>query len=112
MPSLWKWFGRERRRDVPQPSWSEVLASADEQAAASAYWQGIDAALGRRGIDKVRAHAALRLVVAYVVCDRASAAVMRSAAVDAQAWPVQVAASQLAAQLERDLGLTAGRHLA
>jgi hypothetical protein len=110
MISLFRRFGPSQH-DLVEPSWDEVLSNADERQAAAGYWQGVTAAMGdKRAIRPASAHAILRLVVAYVVFDRASAAVMRSGAVDERAWGVQVAASQLAAQIERDLGLSPCRH--
>lgn len=96
--------GRPSPPDLPEPAWAEVLANQDERQAASGYWRGITVAMDRKPAAS-NAHAILRLVVAYIVHDRASAAVMRSREVDERAWAVQVTASQLAAQLERDLGI-------
>jgi phage terminase small subunit len=102
------------QRELPEPAWSEVLSNADEHRAAAGYWRSVATALQARGnIDPVNCHAILRLVVAYIVCDRASADVMRSGApVDVQAWNVQLAASQLAGQIESDLGLSPRRRCA
>jgi hypothetical protein len=102
---------RRQSADLTEPSWNEVLASADEQQSATGYWRDVTAALRANGtLGPVLNHAILRLVVAYVVCDRASAAVMRGGVpVDVQAWSVQLAASQLAGQIEVDLGLSPRR---
>jgi hypothetical protein len=110
MISLFRRFGPSQH-DLIEPSWDEVLSNADERQAAAGYWRSVATALQARGnIDPVNCHAILRLVVAYIVCDRASAAVMRSGApVDVQAWNVQLAASQLAGQIECDLGLSTRR---
>jgi hypothetical protein len=98
-------FGTVNRSDLTEPSWREVLASPDEQQSAGAYWREIVAASGASGTP-ARSHTVLRLVPAYVVFDRASAAVMRAGSpVDPHAWAVQLAASQLASQIEGDLGL-------
>jgi hypothetical protein len=103
---------RRQSADLTEPSWEEVLASADEQQSAAGYWREVTAALrANRTLEPVHNHAVLRLVVAYIVCDRASAAVMRSGApVDVQAWEVQARASQLASQIEGELGLSPRRH--
>lgn len=110
MASVFRRFGAPQR-DLDEPSWDEVLSSADERQAAASYWRGVTTALQARGnINPVNCHAILRLVVAYIVCDRASAAVMRSGTpVDVQAWNVHLAASQLAGQIEGDLGLSLRR---
>jgi hypothetical protein len=104
---------RRQSADLTEPSWDEVLINPDERQAASSYWQQVTAALrSNRTLDPVRSHAVLRLVVAYIVCDRASAAVMRAGSpVDTHAWAVQLAASQLAGQIESDLGLSPRRRI-
>jgi hypothetical protein len=110
MISPFRQFGAPRR-ELVEPSWDEVLVSPDERQSATGYWREVIAALRANGtLEPVRNHAVLRLVVAYIVCDRASAAVMRSGApVDVQAWSVHLAASQLAGQIEGDLGLSPRR---
>jgi len=77
------------------------LAALGERQAAGSYWQQVTAALrSNRTLDPVRSHAVLRLVVAYIVYDRASAAVMRGGSpVDGHAWAVQ-AAGALASLIE------------
>jgi hypothetical protein len=111
MRRLWT-FGREPA-PLPEPSWDEVLTSPDERQSAAGYWRDATAAMrANRTLDPIHSHAVLRLVVAYIVCDRASAAVLRSGApVDVQAWTVQQAASQLAGQIESDLGLSTRRQV-
>jgi hypothetical protein len=90
---------RQRPADLPEPSWDEVLTSPDERQAAAGYWRDATAS----------SHAVLRLVTAYLVFDRVSAVNMRGGQIDVQAWNVQLAASQLAGQIEGDLGLSPRR---
>jgi hypothetical protein len=106
-------FGSSRPMELPDPSWDEVLSSSDERQSAAGYWREATAAMrASRTLDPVHSHAVLRLVVAYIVCDRASAAVMRGGSpVDVQAWNVQREAAQLAGQIEGDLGLSPRRQV-
>jgi hypothetical protein len=105
-------FGAATQPDLTEPSWGEVLSAPEERQAAGSYWQQVTAALrANRTLEPKLSHAVLRLVVTYIVCDRASAAVMRAGSpVDTHAWAVQLAASQLASQIEGDLGLSPCRH--
>jgi hypothetical protein len=99
-----------RQQDLVEPSWNEVLASADERQAATSYWSGITSAMRGNGrLKPENAHAVLRLVTAYLIFDRVSAVNMRRGQVDVQAWDVQARASQLASQIEGDLGLSPRR---
>ncbi len=90
---------------LPEPAWDEVMANSDERRAAAGYWRDITTMLGaRRTIDPANGPAILRLVVAYLVADRASAEVLRNAG--ERVWSVYREASQLASAIESDLGLS------
>lgn len=95
---------------LPEPAWAEVLANPDERQAASHYWREATAAMRASGTLKpANAHAALRLVAAYLIFDRVSAVNMRGSQIDVQAWSVQLEVSRLASQIEGDLGIAPGR---
>jgi hypothetical protein len=101
---------RRRLADLPEPAWGEVLVSPDERHAAAHYWRGIAAAMRDAGTLKaVNNHAMLRLVTAYLIFDRVSAVNMRGGQIDVQAWSIHQAASQIASQIESDLGLSPRR---
>jgi hypothetical protein len=109
MISLFRRFGPSQR-DFAAPSWDEVLANSDERQAAAHYWSEVTTAMRNSGkLKPANAHAVLRLVTAYLVFDRVSAVNMRGGQIDVHAWNVQLAASQLASQIEGDLGLSPRR---
>jgi hypothetical protein len=109
MISLFRRFGPSQR-DFAEPSWDEVLANSDERQAAAHYWSEVTTAMRNNGKMKpANAHAVLRLVTAYLVFDRVSAVNMRGGQIDVQAWSIQQAASQIASQIESDLGLSPRR---
>jgi hypothetical protein len=109
MISLFRRFGPSQR-DFAAPSWDEVLANSDERQAAAHYWSEVTTAMRRSGkLKPANAHAVLRLVTAYLVFDRVSAVNMRGGQIDVQAWSIQARASQLASQIEGDLGLSPRR---
>jgi hypothetical protein len=104
MKSLREIFSRRPAPALAEPSWGEVLANVDEQRAAASYWRDVTVAMRARGtIEPVNGPAVLRLVIAYLVADRASAEVLRSSG--EHAWRVFLDASQLASTIESDLGL-------
>jgi hypothetical protein len=87
-----------------EPSWEEVLTNPDECQAAAGYWRDIEAALRARGkIAPINFYAMVRLVVAYLVADRAGSEVLRSTG--ERAWGMYLDASRLATELEIELGL-------
>jgi hypothetical protein len=90
-------------RDLVEPSWDEVLPSADERQAAASYWRGIASAI--RATGTAHNHAVLRLVVSYIVADRTSAEILRGGAGEL-AWRTHADASRLATEIERELGLS------
>lgn len=98
---------RSNPADFDTPSFDEVLAHPEEQESAARYWIAIAAAMRGKGtFSSVTSHAALRLVIAYIVADRFSAAVLRGGPqVDAQVWSTYLAAAQAASQLEQQLGI-------
>jgi hypothetical protein len=110
MVSVFRRFGASQP-DLDEPSWDEVLSNADERQAAAGYWREATSAMRRGGnLKPANAHAVLRLVTAYLIFDRVSAVNMRGGQIDVQAWDVQARASQLASQIEGDLGLSPCRH--
>jgi hypothetical protein len=95
---------------LAEPSWDEVLASSDERQAAAHYWSEVTTAMRDSGnLKPANAHAVLRLVTAYLIFDRVSAVNMRGGQIDVHAWSIQQAASQIASQIESDLGLSPRR---
>jgi hypothetical protein len=107
--SLFRRFGPSQP-DFAEPSWDEVLASSDERHAAAHYWSDVTTAMRDSGkMNPANAHAVLRLVTAYLIFDRVSAINMRGGQIDVQAWSIQQAASQIASQIESDLGLSPRR---
>jgi hypothetical protein len=99
-----------RALELPDPSWGEVLANEDERQNAAEYWREVTSAMRRSGnLKPANAHAVLRLVTAYLIFDRVSAVNMRGGQIDVQAWDIQARASQLASQIEGDLGLSPRR---
>jgi hypothetical protein len=111
MIGLLRRLGSSQRSDLAEPSWDEVLTSADERQAAASYWREVTTAMQRSGkLKPANAHAVLRLVTAYLIFDRVSAVNMRGGQIDVQAWDIQARASQLASQIEGDLGLSPRRH--
>jgi hypothetical protein len=95
-------FRGSPQRVLAEPSWDEVLSSADERQAAASYWRGIASAIRVHGT--AHSHAVLRLVVAYIVADRASAEILRGGAGEL-AWRAHADASRLATEIELHLGL-------
>jgi hypothetical protein len=100
-------FSALGRPPVPleEPAWAEALANPSERQAAAGYWHAIVDELHARGtIEPVHGPAVLRLVIAYLVADRASLEVLRDG-MGERAWRVYLEAAQLAAAIESDLGL-------
>jgi hypothetical protein len=102
---------RRQPAPLPEPEWAEVLTNPAERLAAAHYWREITTAMGAVGTLKpVNAHAVVRLIAARIAFDRSSAAVLRGGLqIDMQAWDVQARASQIASQIEADLGFAPGR---
>jgi hypothetical protein len=110
MISLFRQFGPSEQ-PLAGPSWPEVLSNSDERQAAAHYWSEVTTAMRDGGkLKPANAHAVLRLVTAYLIFDRVSAVNMRGGQIDVQAWSIQQAASQIASQIESDLGLSPRRH--
>lgn len=108
--ALFRRIGLSPKVDLPEPSWGEVLTSPDERRAAADYWRAATAAMCSSGsLTPAGSHAVLRLVTAYLIFDRVSAVNMRGGQIDVHAWNVQLEASQLAGQIEGDLGLSPRR---
>lgn len=97
-------FSRRRAPTLVEPSWGEVLSNPDERQSAAAYWRDAVAALdARRTIEPTIGAALLRMVIAYIVADRASVEVLRNSG--DHAWRVYLEAAQLATEIECGLGL-------
>ena len=75
-----------RKRDagpVAEPEWPALLADARERKVAKAHWQRITGEmLERDTLSASNGHSVQRLVLAYIVYDRCSAAVARAGVVD------------------------------
>ena len=98
-----------------QPDWQQLFSGTDECAAAAAYWSTVVATMrAAETLSTANGHAIKRLVVAAIVYDRASKAVMRDGAirrvkgVDRKNpnWMVMRQASEMCSSLEGDLGLS------
>src|SRR3546814_8864677 len=67
---------------VPEPDWSLLLTDELERAAASEHWRRITIELKERDLlSPANAHAIQRLVLAYLVYDRAAREVAENGAV-------------------------------
>jgi hypothetical protein len=104
MKALGKLFGHRAPAHLEVPPWEEVLANPEERLAAAGYWRDVEAAMRARGtIGPVNFPTVLRLVIAYLVADRASVEVLRSTG--ERAWNTYLEAARLATELEGELGL-------
>jgi phage terminase small subunit len=98
-----------------QPDWRLLFSASAECATAARYWSGIVAAMRAADtVSEANGTAIKRLVIAEIVYDRASAAVMRDGAirrvkgVDRKNpnWMVMRQASEMCSGLEGELGLS------
>lgn len=108
---------------VREPRWASLLEDKSERAAAKAHWKRItDEMREYDTLSPTNAHAVQRLVLAYVVYDRCSAAVAKSGLVDDPAednpkaisrvnihYKVMSEAEKTAERLESQLGLSPQR---
>jgi P27 family predicted phage terminase small subunit len=98
-----------------QPDWQLLFNAADECASAESYWSRIVTSMrGADTVSEANGAAIKRLVIAGILYDRASAAVMRDGAirrvkgVDRKnpSWMVMRQAAEMCSQLEGELGLS------
>jgi P27 family predicted phage terminase small subunit len=108
---------------VPEPNWTKLLDDRYERDAAKKHWRRItEEMLDRETLAASNAHSVQRLVIAYVVYDRCSAAIAKDGLVEEPAkdnpraiarvsihHKVMTEAEKTAERLEAQLGLSPQR---